>query len=98
METFFYVILPGAAIALFVLAVVIWMLFWGIPKIRSLKYQNRQFKNRELTEGRLSDAERLIERIVDAAEDDTMLEVNLGSRRIRELKEFIEKQPHQLER
>lgn len=97
-ESFFYVVLPALAITVGVLVVLLWFIFWGIPKIRSLRYQNREFRNRELTESRLDEATTILRTLAYNAEDNSMLEVQLGSNCLKDIKTFLNNQPKYLER
>lgn len=89
METFFFVILPGSAIALGVIILLAFIIFAGIPKVKSLKYRNAQSKNTLEIETRLQEARLILALLSKQADDDSMLEVQLGSKCIKEINNFL---------
>lgn len=94
----FFLMLPGLAVIGVGLILLCWIIFYGIPKVQSMKYSNRAWKNQELTESRLDEATMILRDLAYKAEDDAVLEVQLGSKCLKNINQFLSDQPKQLGR
>jgi hypothetical protein len=79
METFFYVMLPNIALFLAGLGFLLLVIFVLIPWGRNLTMRNRDIKDYAFVKKELNEARGVLELIAKSAEDDSMLEVQLGS-------------------